>query len=98
MPGAASRALRPEPREYFIAGDGFDPAAFQIVIAPIERLPRGGEFVKEIGHDVFHEFVTPASGLSRHLLKFRLYFGGKVDFHNFGSFSENTVTRRLRVW
>jgi hypothetical protein len=95
MPSAASRAPGPEPREYFIAGDGSNPAAFQIVVAPIERLPRDGEFVKEIGHDVFHEFVAPASGVSRHLLKLRLYFRGKVDFHNFGSFSEHNVMRRL---
>jgi hypothetical protein len=79
--GAAGRALGPEPREYFIAGDEFNPAAFQIVVAPIKRFPRKGDFVKEIGHDVLHQLVTPASGVSRHLFKLRLYFGGKVYFH-----------------
>jgi hypothetical protein len=91
MLGAAGRALRPEPREYFIARDGFNTAAFQIVVAPIEGLPREGEVFKEICHHVFHELVTPASRVSRHPLKLRLYFGGEMHFHGFGSLYENTV-------
>ena len=95
LPGAAGGALRPESREDFIAGDEFDPAAFQIVVAAIQRFPRKGDFVEEIGYDVLHQFVTPASGISRHLFKLRLDFGGKVDFHSCGSFSENTLLRLL---
>jgi hypothetical protein len=85
--GATGRAFGPEPREYFFARDEFNPSAFQIVVAPIKRFPRTGDFVKEIGHDVLHQFVTPASGISSHLFKLRLYFGGKVHFHAFGSCS-----------
>ena len=90
MLGTAGHALSSEPREYFIAGDGLNPAAVQIVVTLIKRLPREGEFVKEIGYHVLHELVTPGSRVPRHLLKLRLYFRGKVDFHSFGSFSENT--------
>src|SRR5271168_4312369 len=68
MLGSAGRALGPEPREYFLAGDRFNPAAFQIVVAPIERFPREAEFLKKLAHHVFHEFVTPASTIPCHLL------------------------------
>lgn len=66
LPGAAGRALGPEPREHFIAGDEFNPAAFQIVVAPIKRFPRKGDFVEEISHDILHQLITPASSVSRH--------------------------------
>jgi hypothetical protein len=88
--GSAGRALGPQPGKYFVAWDGFKPAAFLIVIAAIERFPREGEILKEICHHVFHQLIAPAACVSRHLLKFRLYFRGEMHFHGFNSFSENT--------
>jgi len=68
MLSAAGRALGPKPRKYFSAGNGFHSAAFQIVVTAIKRLSRQSEIFKEIRHHVFDELVTPASGVSRHLL------------------------------
>src|SRR5258708_36477916 len=89
-PGAAGRALGPQPREYLLARDQCHLTAFQIVVAPIQRLPRECKFVKKIDHHVLHQLVTRAPCVSRHLLKLRLYFWGKVHFHRLHSFSEKT--------
>jgi hypothetical protein len=47
----------------------------------VERFPREGEILEELRHHPFHELGAPASGVSRHLLKRRLYFGGEMHFH-----------------
>jgi len=82
MLSTASHALGSKPREHFSAWSWLNPAALQIVVTAIERLPRQSKFFKEIRHDVFHELVTSASGVSRHLVKLSLYFGRKVDIHS----------------
>ena len=71
MLGAVGRALGPKPREYLIAGNGFNPAAFQIFIAPVERLLREGQLIEKFSDNVLDKLVTPASGLSRHPLQLR---------------------------
>jgi hypothetical protein len=47
----------------------------------IEGSPREGEILKEIRHHLLHQLGAPAPGVSRHLLKRRLYFGGEMHFH-----------------
>jgi hypothetical protein len=64
MLGAAGCALGPKPCEYFIARDRFNPAAFQVVITPVERFPRESEIFQKIRHHVFHELVTPTAGVA----------------------------------
>jgi hypothetical protein len=81
MLGSAGRALGPEPRENFIARYRRDPAAFHIVIAALKRLPREGDVVKKIRHDVFDQLIAPPSGGARHLLKLCLYVWAEMHFH-----------------
>jgi hypothetical protein len=65
----------------FLTINRLHASAFQIIVAPIHRLPRVNQLVKKAHHCVFQQFVAAASGVSRHLIKLRLHVWGKMHFH-----------------
>jgi hypothetical protein len=77
---SARGTLGPEPRKHFVAGNGLKPAAFQIVKTAVERFPRDGEVMEEIGHHFLNHLIARAAGLARHLLKLGLEVRRKMNF------------------
>src|ERR1039458_4981370 len=61
--------------------DGLHPAAFQVVIAAVEHLPRLEHFVKVPRHCVLNQVVSPASALRGQVFEFLFRLAGEVYFH-----------------
>jgi hypothetical protein len=59
------RALGPKPRDNFITGNRLHPAAFEIVIAPVERFPRLHKVAEVFLDDILHKLVGGAASALR---------------------------------
>ena len=74
--------LRFETGKGFFAVNRLHPAAFEVLIAAVERLPNLEYFVKISRHGVLNEVVRSTSALRGEIFEFPFRLGGQVYFHS----------------
>jgi len=64
-----------------VTGNGFDPTAFQVVVAAVEHLGRLGELGNVTSHRIRKKVVGGASGFVDQLVNGGLQVRGEMYFH-----------------
>jgi hypothetical protein len=82
----------------FLTVDGLHPAAFQIVIAAVEHVPRLRKLIKVSLDNILHKFVgISASALRGEVLELLFRLGREVYFHTLQDTEKPAPGQRQKI-